>query len=265
VTEKIAQSYPSRVSVHDVSVSYGLQEVVRKVSFEVRGGEFVCLLGPSGCGKTTLLNVIAGFVSPSTGSVSVDGIAMHGPGADRGMVFQEYALFPWFTVEQNVQYGPRLRGATKSELRNIADHFLSLVRLEKKKNSYPNQLSGGQRQRVAIARALANRPKILLMDEPFGALDAMTRESLQGELLQIWEANRRTCIFVTHSISEAAFLADTILIMKAHPGSIHGVLENTMPRPRERTSDSFFAMYRRVDNLLRDAGYDLPSDSEFAA
>jgi NitT/TauT family transport system ATP-binding protein len=265
VAEKIAQSYPSRVSVHDVSVSYGLQEVVRKVSFEVRGGEFVCLLGPSGCGKTTLLNVIAGFVSPSTGSVSVDGIAMHGPGADRGMVFQEYALFPWFTVEQNVQYGPRLRGATKSELRNIADHFLSLVRLEKKKDSYPNQLSGGQRQRVAIARALANRPKILLMDEPFGALDAMTRESLQGELLQIWEANRRTCIFVTHSISEAAFLADTILIMKAHPGSIHAVLENTMPRPRERTSDSFFAMYRRVDNMLRDAGYDLPSDSEFAA
>ena len=264
VTEQIAQSYPSSVSVHEVSVSYGLQEVMRKLSVEVRGGEFVCLLGPSGCGKTTLLNVIAGFVSPSNGSVSVDGVAMHGPGADRGMVFQEYALFPWFTVEQNVQYGPRLRGASKSELRNIADHFLSLVQLEKRKNDYPNQLSGGQRQRVAIARALANRPKILLMDEPFGALDAMTRESLQEELLRIWEADRRTCIFVTHSISEAVFLADTIVIMKAHPGRIHGVLKNIMPRPRERTSDAFFAMYRTVDDALRDAAHDLPSNSEFA-
>jgi NitT/TauT family transport system ATP-binding protein len=264
VIEKLARSDTSSVSVHEVSVSYGLQEVVCKLSFDVHGGEFVCLLGPSGCGKTTLLNVIAGFRSPSAGSVSVDGTAVRGPGADRGMVFQEYALFPWFTVEQNVQYGPRLRGATKSELKDIADHFLGLVRLESKKDQYPNQLSGGQRQRVAIARALANRPKILLMDEPFGALDAMTRESLQEELLRIWETDRRTCIFVTHSISEAAFLADTIVVMKARPGRVHTVLENIMPRPRERTSDSYFAMYRKIDAALRDA-HDLRSDSEFAA
>jgi NitT/TauT family transport system ATP-binding protein len=175
------------------------------------------------------------------------------PGADRGMVFQEYALFPWFTVRQNVQYGPRLRGATQAELQEIADHYLGLVRLEKYQDHYPNQLSGGQSQRVAIARALANEPKILLMDEPFGALDAMTRESLQDELLRIWEADRRTCIFVTHSVGEAAFLADTIVVMKSRPGRIHAVLENPVARPRDRTSDSYFAMYRRIDEALREA------------
>ena len=164
----------SSVSVHEVSVSYNGQLAVSTLSLDVRGGEFVCLLGPSGCGKTTLLNVIAGFRSPSSGYVSIDGVVVHGPGADRGMVFQEYALFPWFTVEQNVQYGPRLRGASKAELNRIADRFLTLVGLETRKFHYPNQLSGGQRQRVAIARSLANNPRILLMDEPFGALDAMT-------------------------------------------------------------------------------------------
>jgi NitT/TauT family transport system ATP-binding protein len=264
VIEKRARSNASSVSVHEVSVSYGPQEVLRRLSLDVHGGEFVCLLGPSGCGKTTLLNVIAGFRSPSSGSVTVDGIAVHGPGADRGMVFQEYALFPWFTVEENVQYGPRLCGASKSELKDIADHFLGLVRLETKKDQYPNQLSGGQRQRVAIARALANRPKILLMDEPFGALDAMTRETLQEELLRIWETDRRTCIFVTHSISEATFLADTIVVMKAHPGRVHAVLQNTTPRPRGRTSDSYFAMYRKIDAALRDA-HDHRPDLEFTA
>jgi NitT/TauT family transport system ATP-binding protein len=262
VTHKTTRRGTSSVSLREVSVSYGDQLAVSKLSLEIRGGEFVCLLGPSGCGKTTLLNVIAGFRSPSTGSVSVDGVVVRGPGADRGMVFQEYALFPWFTVEQNVQYGPRLRGASKTELDKIADYFLTLVRLETKKDQYPNQLSGGQRQRVAIARALANNPRILLMDEPFGALDAMTRESLQEELLQIWEADRRSCLFVTHSIAEAVFLADTIVIMKAQPGRLHTVLENTMPRPRDRTSDAYFATYRKIDAALR--GADLRSDSEIS-
>jgi NitT/TauT family transport system ATP-binding protein len=264
MNEKLARSDMSSVSTHEVSVSYGPQEVLCKLSLDVHGGEFVCLLGPSGCGKTTLLNVIAGFRSPSTGAVMVDGIAVHGPGADRGMVFQEYALFPWFTVEQNVQYGPRLRGASKSERQKIADYFLGLVGLEGKKDQYPNQLSGGQRQRVAIARALANQPRILLMDEPFGALDSMTRESLQEELLRIWETDRRTCIFVTHSISEAAFLADRIVVMKAQPGRIHAVLENNMPRPRQRISDAYFAMYRKIDAALRDA-HDRHDHSEYAA
>jgi NitT/TauT family transport system ATP-binding protein len=254
----------SSVSVHELSVAYGSEEVVRSVSFEVGAGEFACLLGPSGCGKTTLLNVVAGFVPPAAGSVSVDGGMVHGPGADRGMVFQEYALFPWFTVAHNVEYGPRLRGATKAELKNLAEHYLRLVRLEKYQNHYPNQLSGGQRQRVALARALANQPKILLMDEPFGALDAMTRESLQEELLRIWEAERRTCIFVTHSIGEAVFLADRIVVMKANPGGIHAIVENTMPRPRDRTSDAYFAMYRKVDDMLRNACMH-PFAGEYAA
>ena len=264
MVDELVRTEASSVLLQEVSVSYGTQQAVCNLSLEICGGDFVCLLGRSGCGKTTLLNVIAGFRAPSSGSVLVDGVAVHGPGADRGVIFQEYALFPWFTVEQNVQYGPRLRGATKSELQKITDHFLGLVQLEGKKHQYPNQLSGGQRQRVAIARALANRPKILLMDEPFGALDAMTREALQEELLRIWETDRRTCIFVTHSIGEAAFLGDTIVIMKSHPGRIHTVLENIVPRPRQRTSDAYFAMYRKIDAALRDA-HDLRPDSSLAA
>ena len=246
------ESAPS-VAIRALSVTYGTHAALEKVSLAVRDGEFVCLLGPSGCGKTTLLNAIAGFVRAATGDVRVDGAAVTGPGADRGMVFQEYALFPWFTIEENVQYGPRLRGTAKAALQEISDRYLRLVHLEENKRRYANQLSGGQRQRVAIARALANEPRILLMDEPFGALDAMTRESLQEELLRIWEAERRTCIFVTHSIGEAVFLADTIVIMQARPGRIQAVVENVLPRPRERTADAYFAMYREVDGLLRTA------------
>ena len=239
------------VAVRALSVAYGAHAALEQVSLDVQDGEFVCLLGPSGCGKTTLLNAIAGFVRAATGDVRVDGAAVTGPGADRGMVFQEYALFPWFTIEENVQYGPRLRGMAKTALQEISDRYLRLVHLEENKHRYANQLSGGQRQRVAIARALANQPRILLMDEPFGALDAMTRESLQEELLRIWEDERRTCIFVTHSIGEAVFLADTIVIMQARPGRIQAVVENRLPRPRDRTSDAYFAMYREVDGLLR--------------
>ena len=242
-----------KVSVDGLAVAYGANTVLSDMSLQISDGEFVCLLGPSGCGKTTLLNAIGGFVPASQGHITIDGVPVTGPGADRGMVFQEYALFPWFTVEQNVQYGPRLRGVPSGELRELSDRYLALVQLDKFKKQYPNQLSGGQRQRVAIARALANDPKILLMDEPFGALDAMTRESLQEELLRIWEAERRTCVFVTHAIGEAVFLADSVVIMKANPGRIACVLENTVARPRNRTSDAYFALYRRVDEALREA------------
>lgn len=240
-----------KISIRDVAVHYGSNEVLRGTSLDIADGEFVCLLGPSGCGKTTLLNAMAGFVFPSAGQIMVGDQPVRGPGVDRGMVFQEYALFPWFTVEQNVQYGPRLRGASRAELTTISDHYLKLVGLDRHKLHYPNQLSGGQRQRVAIARALASQPQILLMDEPFGALDAMTRESLQEELLRIWEVERRTCIFVTHSIAEAVFLAETIVVMQSHPGRIHAVVRNAVARPRERTSDAYFAMYRKVDEVLR--------------
>ena len=241
----------TRIAIRHLALHYGANEVLRDISLNIADGEFICLLGPSGCGKTTLLNAIAGFVFPSAGELRVDGHAVRGPGADRGVVFQEYALFPWFTVEENVQYGPRLARVKGDALRAISDHYLRLVGLEEYKGHYPNQLSGGQRQRVAIARALAAKPAILLLDEPFGALDAMTRESLQEELVRIWEAERRTCIFVTHSIGEAVFLAEKIVVMQAHPGRIHAVIPNKAPRPRERTSDSYFSMYRRVDEALR--------------
>jgi ABC-type nitrate/sulfonate/bicarbonate transport system ATPase subunit len=240
-----------KVAIRKVSLHYGVTEVLRDLSLTVRDGEFLCLLGPSGCGKTTLLNAIAGFIFPSSGSLAVDGRVVKGPGADRGMVFQEYALFPWFTVEQNVQYGPRLAGKSPSELEEIAGHYLELVGLAQLRHNYPSQLSGGQRQRVAIARALATKPAILLLDEPFGALDAMTRESLQEQLLRIWEVERRTCVFVTHSIAEAVYLAETIVVMQTHPGRIGAVIRNEAPRPRTRTSDSYFSMYRRVDEALR--------------
>lgn len=241
-----------KILIRDLCISYGAQPVLARISLDLAEGQFVCLLGPSGCGKTTLLNAVAGFATPSEGSITVSGKPVDGPGGDRGVVFQEYALFPWFSVEQNVQYGPRLRGASRSELREISDHYLHMVHLEQYRQHYPNQLSGGQRQRVAIARALANQPEILMMDEPFGALDAMTRESLQEELLRIWESERRTCIFVTHSIGEAVFLAETVVVMRAHPGRVHTIIKNTVPRPRDRTSDDYFEMYRKVDQALRD-------------
>jgi ABC-type nitrate/sulfonate/bicarbonate transport system ATPase subunit len=244
----------SSISVRDASVRYGAREVLSALSLDVRAGEFVCLLGPSGCGKTTLLNAIAGFIPVADGAIAVDGNPIRGPGGERGMVFQEYALFPWFTVEENVAYGPRLRGASRVEQRDLASHYLSLVRLERYARAYPNQLSGGQRQRVALARALANGPKVLLMDEPFGALDAMTRESLQHEFLDLWRSDRRTCIFVTHSVSEAAFLGETIVVMKAQPGRVSAVIANDNPHPRDRTSDAYFAMYRSIDAALREHG-----------
>jgi NitT/TauT family transport system ATP-binding protein len=247
----VSRAKASAIFVGDATVRYGNLEVLTSVSLEVLAGEFVCLLGPSGCGKTTLLNAIAGFIPLADGEITVDDVPVRGPGGDRGMVFQEYALFPWFTVEQNVVYGPKLRGARRAELRQIAEHYLKLVKLDGYAHCYPNQLSGGQRQRVALARALANRPGILLMDEPFGALDAMTRESLQQELLDLWQADRRTCIFVTHSVGEAAFLAEKVVVMKAHPGRIDAVLPNLSPRPRDRTSDAYFSMYRRIDAALR--------------
>jgi ABC-type nitrate/sulfonate/bicarbonate transport system ATPase subunit len=199
-----------------------------------------------------LLNAIAGFIPVANGALSVDGVPIRGPGGERGMVFQEYALFPWFTVEENVVYGPKLRGASREVQRRLASHYLSLVKLEKYGRSYPNQLSGGQRQRVALARALANEPKVLLMDEPFGALDAITREALQQEFLDLWRADRRTCIFVTHSVSEAAFLGETIVVMGAQPGRVCAVIANDNPHPRDRTSDAYFSMYRSIDAALRE-------------
>ena len=245
--------FPSRskIYIEGLGVRFERFTAMADVSLDIFDGEFICVIGPSGCGKTTLLNTIAGFVTPSEGTVVVDNKPITGPGRDRGVVFQEYGLFPWFTVEQNVQYGPRLKGVRGRELKAISDRYLSLVHLGHTAKLYTSQLSGGMRQRVAIARALANEPEILLMDEPFGALDAMTREALQEELLSIWDLRRRTCIFVTHSISEAIFLADRVVVMKTNPGRISNVYTNKIPRPRDRTSPEYFEALRDLTEQLR--------------
>jgi len=251
--EPMSEAPKDRPQIHidGLGVRYGEFVALSGISLDVVEGEFVCLIGPSGCGKTTLLNAIAGFVAATEGVLKVDDRPVSGPGPDRGMVFQEYGLFPWFTVKQNVQYGPRLKGVRGAALRALSDRYLGLVQLRDFGDRYPNQLSGGMRQRVAIARALANQPSILLLDEPFGALDAMTRDLLQDELVKIWEAERRTCVFVTHSIAEAVYLADRIVVMGTRPGQIRDVIRNAMPRPRDRASDKFFDVYRAADGVLR--------------
>jgi NitT/TauT family transport system ATP-binding protein len=261
-------SAPTAASAHihirDLAVHYGSFAALEAISLDVDEGEFVCLLGPSGCGKTTLLNTVAGFVYPSAGTLTVGGKSVSGPGSDRGVVFQEYGLFPWFTVEQNVQYGPRLKGLRGKALQELSRHYLDLVQLTDFADRYPTQLSGGMRQRVGIARALANQPSILLMDEPFGALDALTRETLQAELVKIWERERRTCVFVTHSLAEAVYLADRIVVMATRPGRVKAVLDNRLPRPRDRASDPFFALFRQVDIVLREVLAQHGSDREGA-
>jgi nitrate ABC transporter ATP-binding subunit len=225
-------------------------EALSRIDATIRQGQFVCLIGASGCGKSTMLRIIAGFEEPTTGEVLVDGKRITGPGSDRGMVFQDYALFPWMTVRQNIGFGPRQRQLPRSEVAGIADEFVKLVGLERAANRYPSQLSGGMKQRVAIARVLANNANILLMDEPFGALDALTREQLQRELLQIWARTRVTIIFVTHSVEEAALLADRVLVMSAGPGRIEGDIEIELPRPREVSSPEFNAVRRDLSRRL---------------
>jgi len=246
------------VRVVGAEVHYGAHLALAKVDLDVYEGDFLCLLGPSGCGKTTLLNIISGFIQPTAGYVEANGVEVSGPSPDRGMVFQEYALFPWLTVAKNIQYGPRLKGMRSAELKELSDRYCRLVGLENFADMYPNQLSGGMRQRAAIARALANQPDILLMDEPFGALDAMTRQTLQEELLKIWEAERKTLIFVTHSITEAVFMSDRIAIMSLHPGRVRHVIANTIRRPRSRTSEEHFAMCRVVETMFQEDAANKP-------
>jgi NitT/TauT family transport system ATP-binding protein len=225
-------------------------EALAPVDLTIARGEFVCLIGASGCGKSTLLRVIAGFEEPTTGEVSIDGRAITGPGSDRGMVFQDYALFPWMTVHENISFGPRQRHLPREEIARTTDEFLRMVGLDRFAERYPNQLSGGMKQRVAIARVLANDADILLMDEPFGALDALTREQLQHELLQIWKRAGVTTIFVTHSVEEAVLLADRVLVMSAGPGRIDGDFRIDLARPRDVSSPEFNALRRDIARRL---------------
>jgi len=245
-----------RISIDGVAVTFGrggnLHTAVTETSLDIAPGEFVCLLGPSGCGKSTLLNCVAGYVAPSRGSVSVDSVRVTKPGPDRGMVFQQYSLFPWKTVLDNVAFGPRVAGKTGGEA--IARTFLDMVGLSRFAKRYPGELSGGMQQRVGIARALANYPSVLLMDEPFGALDAQTRVMMQENLLRIWGEFSITVMFVTHDIDEALFLADRVLVMSASPGRIIADLAVPLARPRQpeiAIEDSFIQLKRRCLEEIR--------------
>lgn len=202
------------------------------VDMEIRENEFVCVVGPSGCGKSTLLNIIAGLERPTSGRVCVKGKEVVNPGSERGVIFQQYALFPWLTVKKNVKFGLKLRGVKEPELSEIADKYIRLVGLEEFGDSYPKELSGGMKQRVAIARAYAVNPEIRLMDEPFGALDAQTRTQLQTELLETWEKEKKTCFFITHDVEEAIILAQRVVIMSARPGRVKEIVPVNIPYPR---------------------------------
>jgi NitT/TauT family transport system ATP-binding protein len=228
-----------RVEIRDLSVRFGALPAVEGFGLAIEPGEFVCLLGPSGCGKSTVLNAIAGFVPVEGAKVIVDGKPVQGPGADRGMVFQQYSLFPWKTVLENVAFGPRMQGASRSEARRRAREYLEFVGLSAFADKYPATLSGGMQQRVGIARALVNHPAVLLMDEPFGALDAQTRGLMQENLLRLWDEVGATVLFVTHDVDEALILADRVVIMSAPPGRVLLDLRVDLPRPRP---DDVFAL-----------------------
>lgn len=202
------------------------------VNLEIHENEFVCVVGPSGCGKSTLLNNIGGLDRPTSGHIYVDGKEVDGPSPERGIVFQQYALFPWLTVEKNVQFGLKLQGKSKEECETITQKYLKMVDLEQFAKAYPKELSGGMKQRVAIARAYAVNPSVLLMDEPFGALDAQTRTQLQSELLETWEKERKTCFFITHDVEEAIILAQRVVVMCARPGRVKEIVDIDIPYPR---------------------------------
>jgi NitT/TauT family transport system ATP-binding protein len=220
------------------------------IDLEVAPGEFTCLLGPSGCGKSTLLDAIAGFAPPTAGQVIALGRPVTGPGPERAMVFQEYALFPWMTVEQNVAFGLELKGLDAAARRPVVDGYLARLGLRDFRDRFPKDLSGGMRQRVAIARALAIDPPMLLMDEPFGALDALTRRSLQDELLRLWAEDRKTIVFVTHGIEEAVYLADKVVVMTYRPGTVKRIVPVPLPRPRDPAAPEFNALERELTALV---------------
>jgi len=225
-------------------------EALRGVELVIDKGEFVCLIGASGCGKSTLLRIIAGFEKPTSGHIDIYDHGIEGPGSDRGMVFQDYALFPWLSARDNIAFGPRQKGLTKAKVTEITDEYLNMVGLAPFADRFPSQLSGGMKQRVAIARVLANEANILLMDEPFGALDALTREQLQDELLQIWARTGVTVIFVTHSVEEATLLADRVIVMTAGPGRIETDIPIRLERARDVSSPGFNEVRRQLTQRL---------------
>ena len=250
------------IEVRNVSLVYdtpaGSVTGVDGISFDMEQSQFLCLLGPSGCGKTTLLNIIAGFLAPTGGEIRIGGEAVRGQGTDRGIVFQDFAqLFPWRTALGNVAFGLEMKGIGKTEREEIALKQLRLVKLEKFAQSYPHHLSGGMQQRVAIARALAYNPSVLLMDEPFAALDALTRDAMQRLLADVWRETRKTVIYVTHNVAEAVYLADRVIVMTPHPGRIKSEVPIPLTRPRDPLSVEFLECQK---TLLRQLG-EQPDDA----
>ena len=238
---------------------------LKDINFKTHRREFVCVIGPSGCGKSTLIRILAGLESHTSGDVLIDDKPVSGPGRDRGMVFQGYTLFPWLTVKKNVMFGLEMNNASTEEASREASLWLELVGLDKFANAYPHELSGGMKQRVAIARALVNKPRILLMDEPFGALDAQSRAKMQAHLLEIWRNVDVTILFITHDLDEAIFLADRILVLKAHPGEVQELIEVPVPRPRiagNYTSPEFLATKARLEALIHPPKSSEEKDSE---
>jgi NitT/TauT family transport system ATP-binding protein len=249
----------STIAAHGITMRFetrkGEDEVqaLDDVTVEVPDGGFACIVGASGCGKSTLLNIMAGLVQPTAGTVTVDGNLVDGAGADRGMVFQSYTLFPWLRVQENVEFGPALRGVPKRERAEQARELLREVGLEDFARAYPKELSGGMKQRVAIARALANDPDVLLMDEPFGALDALSRASAQRFLTSLWQQHRRTIVFITHDIDEAIFLGDVVHVMSRRPGRVQETIPIELPRPRsldDIARPEFAELKRRILELI---------------
>ncbi|GAA0514986.1 ABC transporter ATP-binding protein [Paractinoplanes deccanensis] len=238
----------SGIVLEDVGIGFGAFQAVSGIDLEIAEGEFICLLGPSGCGKSTVLMALAGFVAPNHGRIWLGGREVASPSPDCGVVFQNSdALFDWLTVRQNVAFGPRMRSVAQARQREIVDEYLGLVGLRHAAGRYPSQLSGGMRQRVQIARVLANEPRVVLMDEPFGALDAQTREVMQQELDRIWRAHRSTVLFVTHDIDEAILLADRVVVMTAGPSArVKSSYEVDLPRPRQESSAGFAELRSRL-------------------
>jgi NitT/TauT family transport system ATP-binding protein len=275
--EAIAAGAAPKISLVGVSKEYVAPRTgqrtlaIADVSLEVFPGEFLCIVGPSGCGKSTILNMIAGLVQPSGGALTMDGEPIRAPGAERGVVFQDYALFPWKTVRENIEFGPRFRAGAPlpaAERDRLVRRYIDLVSLTGAEDKYPHELSGGMRQRCAFARALANEPEVLLMDEPFAALDAQTRLILQEEVLRIWgeerpRSDRKTIVFITHGIDEAVFLADRVAVMSNHPGRIRTIRDVDLPRPRResvRATPAFQGLADEIWRLIRREAYEATID-----
>jgi len=240
-----------QIELRNISLQYESAEnpvtALQDVSFGVEPAEFLCVVGQSGCGKTTMLNIVAGFLKPTQGEILISGKTVTGKGLDRGIVFQDFAqLFPWRTAQRNIEFGLEMKGIAKEERVEIALRFLRLVNLEKFARSFPHELSGGMQQRVAIARALAYNPAVLLMDEPFAALDALTREEMQRFLVDVWRETKKTVVYVTHNVAEAVYLADRVIVFSPHPGTVKAQVKITLPRPRDTLSVEFLEYQKEI-------------------